>query len=35
MLIRLFRNIRSVPRLRGAIESLAAVSARHVPRTVN
>lgn len=35
MLIRLFRNTRSVRRLRRAIETLVAVSARHVPRTVN
>ncbi len=34
-LLRLFRNTRSVRRLRRAIETLVAVSARHVPRTVN
>ena len=35
MLLRLFRNTRSVRRLRRAIETLVAVSARQVPRTVN
>lgn len=35
MLLRLFRHTRSVRRLRRAIETLVAVSARHVPRTVN
>jgi hypothetical protein len=35
MLLRLFRNTRSVRRLRCAIETLVAVSERHVPRTVN
>ncbi|MGY4396694.1 ATP-dependent Lon protease [Sphingomonas sp. UYAg733] len=35
MLLRLFRNTRSVRRLRRAIEALVAVSARHVPRTLN
>lgn len=34
-LLRLFRNTRSVRRLRRAVETLVAVSARHVPRTVN
>jgi ATP-dependent Lon protease len=34
-LLRLFRNTRSVRRLRRAIETLAAVSARHVRRTIN
>jgi ATP-dependent Lon protease len=34
-LLRLFRNTRSVRRLRRAIETLVAVSARHLPRTVN
>ncbi len=34
-LLRLFRNTRSVRRLRRAIETLVAVSARHVPRTLN
>lgn len=34
-LLRLFRNTRSVRRLRRAIEAVVAVSARHVPRTVN
>ena len=34
-LLRLFRHTRSVRRLRRAIETLVAVSARHVPRTVN
>ena len=34
-LLRLFRNTRSVRRLRRAIETLVAVSARHMPRTVN
>lgn len=35
MLLRLFRNTRSVRRVRRAIETLVAVAARHVPRTVN
>lgn len=35
MLVRLFRNTRSVRRLRRAIETLVAVSARHLPRTLN
>lgn len=35
MLLRLFRNTRSVRRLRRTIETLVAVSARHAPRTVN
>ncbi|MDX5983686.1 AAA family ATPase [Sphingomonas echinoides] len=35
MLLRLFRNTRSVRRLRRAIETLVAVSVRHVPRTLN
>lgn len=34
-LLRLFRNTRSVRRQRRAIETLVAVSARHVPRTIN
>lgn len=34
-LLRLFRNTRSVRRLRRAIETLVAVSARHMPRTLN
>lgn len=34
-LLRLFRNTRSVRRLRRAIETVVAVSARQVPRTVN
>lgn len=34
-LLRLFRNTRSVRRLRRAIETLVAVSARHLPRIVN
>ncbi len=34
-LLRLFRNTRSVRRLRRAIETVVAVSARNVPRTVN
>lgn len=34
-LLRLFRNTRSVRRLRRAIETLVAVSARHAPRTIN
>ena len=34
-LLRLFRNTHSVRRLRRAIETLVAVSARHVPRTLN
>ena len=34
-LLRLFRNTRSVRRLRRAIETLVAVSARHLSRTVN
>lgn len=34
-LLRLFRNTRSVRRLRRAIETLVAVSARHAPRTLN
>ena len=34
-LLRLFRHTRSVRRLRRAIETLVAVSARHVPRTLN
>ena len=35
MLLRLFRNTRSVRRLRRAIEALVAVSARHSPRILN
>ena len=35
MLIRLFRNTRSVRRLRRAVETLVAVSTRHAPRAVN
>ena len=35
MLLRLFRNTRSVRRLRRAIETLMAVSARHLPRKLN
>lgn len=35
MLLRLFRNTRSVRRLRRAIEALVAVSARHAPRALN
>lgn len=35
MLLRLFRNTRSVRRLRRAIETLVAVSVRHAPRTLN
>lgn len=34
-LLRLFRNTRSVRRLRHAIETVVAVSLRHVPRTIN
>ncbi|RKE45883.1 MULTISPECIES: AAA family ATPase [unclassified Sphingomonas] len=34
-LLRLFRNTRSLRRLRRAIETLVAVSGRHVPRTLN
>jgi ATP-dependent Lon protease len=34
-LLRLFRNTRSVRRLRRAIETVVAVSARHAPRAVN
>lgn len=34
-LLRLFRNTRSARRLRRAIETLVAVSARHMPRTIN
>ncbi len=34
-LLRLFRHTRSVRRLRRAIETLVAVPARHVPRTIN
>ena len=34
-LLRLFRNTRSVRRLRRAIETLVAVSARHMPRMLN
>lgn len=34
-LLRLFRNTRSVRRLRRAVETLVAVSARHLPRTIN
>ena len=34
-LLRLFRNTRSVRRLRRAIEMLVAISVRHLPRTVN
>lgn len=34
-LLRLFRNARSVRRLRRAIETVVAVSARHAPRAVN
>lgn len=34
-LLRLFSNTRSVRRLRRAVETLVAVSARHAPRTVN
>lgn len=34
-LLRLFRNTRSVRRLRRAIETLVAVSARHAPRVIN
>ncbi len=35
MLLRLFRNTRSVRRLRRAIETVVAVSARHAPRAIN
>ena len=35
MLLRLFRNTRSVRRLRRAIEALVAASARHAPRALN
>lgn len=35
MLLRLFRNTRSVRRLRRAVETLVAVSTRHAPRAVN
>lgn len=35
MLLRLFRNTRSVRRLRRTIETLVAVSVRHTPRTIN
>lgn len=35
MLLRLFRTTRSVRRVRRAIETLVAIAARHVPRTVN
>jgi len=34
-LLRLFRNTRCVRRLSRAIETLVAMSARHVPRTIN
>jgi hypothetical protein len=35
MLLRMFRGTRSVRRLKRAIETVVAVSARHAPRAVN